>query len=147
MITESVKKEDQNDLKSEDSQIILKESFKDIEDFLSSTANEMEETAGFYRIGEIEKGNEQLLKSIESLEIMVELVEEIKRMNKLEGNRFLFEPSTLSNTQDKMFEVLKEISSAQSDQDWVRLADLMEYELLPAENELRTQILQLGKNS
>ncbi len=109
-----------------------------IADFHEQLLRELQSTAELFRLGNDERSNQSFLRCIDGLQVFMHSLESCR---KLLGISFelLFIPGSdgqsdqsVAESRRKLFAVLDNMFDAQTDQDWVLLADMLEYELTPA---------------
>ncbi len=86
------------------------------------------ESAHHLRSGEIQEGNELLSKVLDDFAILVSFLEDVRRCRPFteEGQQGSIE--ALDQESREMADLLKMAVGAQESEDWVHLADILEYE-------------------
>lgn len=103
----------------------LCEIFADSRVFLDDLVSFALETAGLYRSGREMKANEFFLQAVEGLEFLTACIIHIGNLT--ESTR----ESGFEKAVNGLNVVLMEMVASQEKSDWVLLADLLEYELVP----------------
>ncbi len=86
------------------------------------------QSANHLRSGEIQEGNELLSKVLDDFSVLVSFLEDVRRCEPFaeEGRKDSIE--TLDQESREMADLLKVAVGAQESEDWVYLADILEYE-------------------
>lgn len=117
--------------------ILARSSLYSVADFLEKLLNELQHTAEYFRLGDTEKSNRSFVRCLDGLQVFTHSLEQCRRLLGI-SFELIYIPSssdayaiTVAENRRKMFEVLDGMIEAQTNQDWVLLADLLEYELIP----------------
>lgn len=124
-----------------------------IADFHEQLLQEFKNTAELFRVGNGDRSNQSLLRCIDGLQVLMHSLESCR---KLLGISFelLFIPGddghkeeNVAENRRKLFSIFDNMLQAQTDQDWVLLADMIEYELIPALTDWRQIICSILKQT
>ena len=88
-------------------------------------------TADSFRAKGEEEANKNYLICIEALQLFDELIDGIKRLFNIDFSKMLINGETIQSRKEKLLKLTSNMHSAQVNQDWITLADLLEYELTP----------------
>jgi hypothetical protein len=131
-----------------DPRTLAKAALSSIAEFHQQLLSEMRSTAELFRLGDAERSNRSFLACIDGLQVFMHTLESCRKMLGV-SFELLTIPSaenqdelTVAEYRRNLFSVLDGLFNAQTDQDWVLLADMLEYELIPALEEWE-QIIQL----
>jgi proline dehydrogenase len=91
----------------------------------------MEKAAELFRMGDEKKANEHYAQCIEGLQWFIHMVEGAKQLLQVSYKEPENLVSQLPPLTSKLNVIVDEMFSAQTDKDWIMLADLLEYELVP----------------
>jgi hypothetical protein len=88
-------------------------------------------TAELFRLGEEAKANEQYGRCIDGINWFIRILEGVRQVIGMNFQGMAFKEETVQSRIRKLQETIRGMWSAQLDEDWIMLADLLEYELLP----------------
>lgn len=97
-----------------------------------------------FRVCDEGEANEQYASFLESLRLFLQMVNETQAILNLPLNRIPFKGGTVETKIEALSNIIDQMHQVQKDEDWVMLADLLEYELVPAMDEWKS-ILSLLK--
>jgi len=100
-----------------------------VSDYLSQLSPGLCEVADTLRAGNVEQANTLLVQALDGLVLFTELIGTIKNLSGFDDSSIEIEGETLSSLEERLTEILKNIQSGQESEDWVTVADLLEYEL------------------
>jgi hypothetical protein len=120
-----------------DPKVLARSSLYSVADFLEKLLNDLQDTAELLRLGYGERANQRFLRCIDGLQVFMHSLESCRRLLGI-SFELLFVPAgqegdaiTVAENRRRLFEVLDSMIEAQTNQDWVLLADLLEFELVP----------------
>ena len=126
-----VMNEDEMDIDAEDAAAIGNRAFQDSKEQLGRLIEDLQQTAEGFRLDEETTANARLVQSIENMQAFFTVIQEAFV---LMGRDFNTTPIGETKGQDyiKTFSgKLSELIDVQQTKDWVLLADMIEYELVP----------------
>ncbi|MDR2351693.1 MAG: hypothetical protein LBF22_00790 [Deltaproteobacteria bacterium] len=85
-----------------------------------------------FRLGDEQEANEYFLNFLESLQLLMSMLEQTRQVLNLWQGQDEENSSELSQFLDSLVEVLNTLISLQEQKDWIFLADVLEYELTDA---------------
>lgn len=100
-------------------------------EYLNKLIPAVTESSELFRTKSAEEANQHFIECIEGLTWFQEVIEIITIALKEELESPNPEHKNISKLQQKMLQLVKDISDSQEKKDWVMLADLLEYELTP----------------
>ncbi|MDR2338802.1 MAG: hypothetical protein LBF40_01490 [Deltaproteobacteria bacterium] len=98
-----------------------------------------------FRMGDEQEANEYFLNFLESLQLLMSMLEQSRQVLNLWQGQDEENGSDLSQFLDSMVEVLNTLISLQEQKDWIFLADVLEYELTDSLRRLAELLPLLGK--
>lgn len=98
---------------------------------LFAVVEETRKTAELFRYNDESEANQRLLILIEIFQKFVHLLELLKHALRLDFSSITTESKSLEELQHEMIGTLSQILVTQQNKDWVSLADLLEFELVP----------------
>lgn len=108
-----------------------------IADFLEKLLKELQDTSELFRLGNQERSNQSFLRCLDGMQVFMHTLETCRRLLGISFELLLVpgengqEDITVGESRRKLFSVLDNMIDAQTDQDWVLMADMLEYELIP----------------
>ena len=102
-----------------------------VDDFLSSIGQLIEESADKFRLEDESVANQHFLQVVEALQTFVEIVSKVKVLNNLDFNEIECDSEPVSKREEALLNVFGSIHEVQKNKDWVGMADVLEYELIP----------------
>lgn len=90
-----------------------------------------EKVSELFRIADEAEANEHYAQLLESLRLFLHVVDQVKEILNLDLSAIAFENDTVEQRFEKLSEVINEMLKVQEEEDWIMLADLIEYELMP----------------
>jgi hypothetical protein len=119
-----------------------------IADFLEQLLKELQNTAELFRMNHSQRSNDSFLRCIDGLQVFMHTMESCRRLLGI-SYELIFVPSngeqerSVAECRRELFGTLDAMIEAQSDQDWVLMADMLEYELIPNLEEWRRIIPEI----
>lgn len=113
--------------------------------YLSGFAVEIDKVADKFRLGSIEEANVSLLEAIDGLVALNELLSTVRMVSSPDINTLQNAGKSMEDLEKGLLDVTEEIRKGQEGQDWVTVADLLEYELSPLMKEWKEMIPHLEK--
>lgn len=134
------------DVETGDPAVLARSTLYSVADFLESLLKELASTAELFRTGNFERSNQSFVRCLDGLQVFMHSLESCRRLLGL-SFELMFVPTTqggseisIAENRRRLFEVLDAMIEAQTNQDWILLADLLEYELLPVLQDWRQVI-------
>lgn len=100
-------------------------------EYLNKLIPGIEKASELFRTKSEEEANKYYLQCVEGLAWFREVIDNVKLTLKEELDKLDFGSKSIEIHDEKMLSLTKELADSQSKKDWVMLADLLEYELLP----------------
>lgn len=107
------------------------DSLSNLTEYLQNIIPTLQATAECFRVKGAEEANKNYLVCIEAVQLFDELIDGIGRLLNLDFSKISINSETIQNRKERLLKLTSEMHSAQIGQDWVMLADLLEYELTP----------------
>ncbi len=101
---------------------------------LAEVVEETQKTADCFRYQDEAEANKRFVLLIEIFQKFVHLLELVKRSLNLDFSKITTDDKSLDELQNNMTDVLSQILTTQQNKDWISLADLLEFELVPLLN-------------
>jgi hypothetical protein len=97
-----------------------------------------------FRIADESEANDQYAELLESLRLFLRMVAEVKDVLDINLAAIRFQNGTVEDRIHRLLEIMDQMLHVQEEDDWIMLADLLEYELVPLLKEWKS-ILPLLK--
>lgn len=123
--------EDKLELISKDSDFIAKEALENSKNQFAQILKDFESIADMFRVEDEKKANQSFAQTIENLQWYFKVIEDAIKLYGKDLSELSIENKTFSKIIEELSNKLTEMIDVQKDQDWVLLADLIEYELIP----------------
>lgn len=101
---------------------------------LATLAEAIEKVAELFRIGDEQTANEEYLQFLEALEILLETLQQSSDALGLDMERIHADGVSAQHRLERLAGLTTEMLAAQEQDDWVLLADLLQYDLKPEMN-------------
>ena len=108
-----------------------------IADFLEKLLKELQDTSELFRLGNQERSNQSFLRCLDGMQVFMHTLETCRKLLGISFELLLVPGEngqndiTVGESRRRLFTVLDNMIDAQTDQDWVLMADMLEYELIP----------------
>jgi len=99
---------------------------EDLPNKLDEIVTGLKEAAELYRVADEQEANLNFVKVINALRDFINFIAQLKRVNIIEWDKL-----NLEEDYQKLINLMDEMLDVQEDEDWILLADLIEYELAP----------------
>jgi hypothetical protein len=96
-----------------------------------------------FRIGDEQEANEHFLNFLEALHLMMSMLEQTRHILGLWQGQNTDSSSALNQYLDSLVEILNTLINLQEQKDWIFLADVLEYEMVEALNDLKELLPRL----
>ena len=90
-----------------------------------------EKISELFRIADETEANEHYVEYLENLRLFVQMIAQGKEALHLNLSAIPFQKATVEDEVQKLSNVMDQMLKVQENEDWVMLADLLEYELIP----------------
>lgn len=107
------------------------ETLNSLEEFGKSLLNELSKTADEFRMGDEDLSNQIFLRCLDGLQILIRMTFSTANLLEVDLKEIQAGPISISSSVDKINRLLDELIEAQTQNDTILLADLLEYELQP----------------
>jgi hypothetical protein len=97
-----------------------------------------------FRVSEESEANEKYAEFVESLRLFWQMVNEVQTILNLDLRTIAFQEGTVEDRVQKLSGLMDQMIKVQEEEDWVMLADLLNYELIPLLQEWK-EIINLLK--
>lgn len=98
---------------------------------LDTLAQATEKVAELFRVGDEQQANEEYLQFLEALELLLESMQRVTEALNLDMENVTYDGVSARERLDRLSELTGEMLAAQEEDDWVLLADLLQYDLKP----------------
>ncbi|MFQ5483149.1 MAG: hypothetical protein ACE5ER_10360 [Nitrospinaceae bacterium] len=105
----------------------------------------IEKTAAMFRTGSEQEANQLLLNVVDGIEWFSEVVDSIIEAKNLQAADLSFQGKTVAALKNSLLDLTSKMLKANQNQDWVLLADLLEYEIHPFYENWKTILPELKR--
>jgi hypothetical protein len=91
-----------------------------------------EKISELFRIADETEANEHYVEYLENLRLFLQMIAQCTDVLNLDLSVMPFQEATVKDEVQKLSGVMDQMLKVQEDEDWVMLADLLEYELIPS---------------
>lgn len=100
-------------------------------EYLKRLTGGMSSLANTFRVGKPEEANTLLVDALSGLSAFVELLQTAKMLSRADLSDLALDGESMASMEEKLLGVLTDFKEGQEADDWVAVADLLEYELVP----------------
>ncbi len=100
-------------------------------DALSMMKDALMNIAELYRIGDEMEANEQFANCLEAMRAFISVAEGSRRILSMDNGSDPIHGEGYSEFMEKLSSILSDIEGGQEEEDWILIADIIEYELIP----------------
>lgn len=97
-------------------------------DLLKENAKQVSE---LFRVADQSEANEQYAAFLESLRLFIQMLNEVQAILNLDFAPIAYKDGTIETKVEALLNLIDRMHKVQEEEDWVMLADLLEYELVP----------------
>jgi len=106
--------------------VIADKFLEDLPNKIDGIIEGLKEAAELYRVADEQEANLNFVKVINALREFINFIAQLKRVDIIEWDKL-----NLEEDYEKLINLMDEMVDVQEDEDWILLADLIEYELSP----------------
>lgn len=99
--------------------------------YLGAISQAVSAVAELFRVADERDASEQYIAVLESLQLFLSMLEESRRLLQLDLALVVHQEKTAAESLESLSALIKKLLDAQEKEDWVLLADLLEYDLAP----------------
>ncbi len=125
---------------------LARETLDSLDDFIGDLTSELERLAYLFRVGEDLKALDIFAQALDGIYIVSFTTQRVLKNLSVEPTvDYANDEASMQERINRLDEVLKAMFTAQQQQDWIKLADLVEYELNPHLENRRALLAQVRK--
>ena len=110
---------------------ILERNILNAQNYLQKLLPGIEKTAEIFRSGNEQEANQLFLQIIDGMDWFSQVMEIVIQVKQFEPDRPIYSGKSLQDQKNQFADLTRQMLEANKNKDWVLLADLLEYELLP----------------
>lgn len=129
-----------------DKALLAKDMLDSLEDFSGRLISELTRTVEAYRMGDQQRASELYSRALDGIQLLSHTTGMIERNLRVDTTKIIYGGRPSSEQMQKLPPVIDDLFTAQQKGDWVLLADLIEYELIP-QFEDHQQVLKLWREA
>ncbi|HHE46861.1 MAG TPA: hypothetical protein ENL08_04055 [Bacteroidetes bacterium] len=114
---------------------IARKTLNSLKDFTTNLVAELKRTAELFRLGDEVQGSEALDRTLDGIQLVNHTSIIIDKNLDLEARSPVDNGQTLTAQMINLESIIEDLFAAQKDQDWILMADLIDYELVPHFND------------
>ncbi len=111
---------------------------EDLPNRIDEITNGLKEAAELYRVADEQEANLNFVKVVTTLRDFINFITQLKRVDIIKWDEL-----DLEEDYEKLIKLMDEMLDVQEDEDWILLADLIEYELAPLMDSWKDIILKM----
>lgn len=97
--------------------------------YLAAINQAVSRVAELFRVSDEQEANEQYLNTLESIQLFLQMLQECRKIVNLDFDRPVLDGMSGEERLQKLLVLIKDLLAAQEQQDWVLLADILQYDL------------------
>ncbi len=102
-----------------------------MDELVDSLTVMLEESADKFRVEDEKIANQYFINCVEALHTFADVIVKVKVLNSIDYTDIIYNSEPVSIKEEALQKVFSSLHEAQKSKDWISLADLVEYELLP----------------
>ncbi len=126
-------------------ELVASKMLQDIPAQVESITKGLMEAAELYRVADEQEANLNFIKIITSLRDFVNFVTQLKNANVIPWETLDIKGMDIDSYYNRLIKLIDEMLDVQEDEDWILLADLIEYELAPIMNKWKEFLMEAEK--
>lgn len=100
-------------------------------EFLDGLAEAINESADKFRIDDETEANKHFVSCVDALQIFIGVIDKVRDLNGLDFKTIQCADASVAEKEAALLKVFSALHDTQKSRDWITLADVLEYELLP----------------
>ena len=97
--------------------------------YLAAINQSVSRVAELFRVSDEQEANEQYLNTLESIQLFLQMLQECRKIVNLDFDSPVLDGMSGEERLQKLLVLIKDLLAAQEQQDWVLLADILQYDL------------------
>jgi hypothetical protein len=97
--------------------------------YLDTIIGSVERVSELFRVSDEQEANESYLQTLESLQLFLQVLQNVRESLGLDFSQAKVGAHTAAQRLERLSELVKEMLSSQEQEDWVLLADILQYDL------------------
>ena len=110
---------------------LTRETLESLREFINDLLKELKRTAGLFRLGDYMQGGEVFSQTLDGVQLVNHTTALIERNLRIDTRLENDNGTSFSNHFINLEPILEDMYNAQRNNDWILLADLLEYEFIP----------------
>jgi hypothetical protein len=110
---------------------ILEKNIANAQDYLNKLIPGIEKASDLFRTGNEQEANKFFINIIDGMEWFSQVMDSVAKATETESTDIKFVGKSFTDRQGKLVNLTRQMVEANENQDWVLLADLLEYEIQP----------------
>jgi len=126
---------------------ILEKNIANAEDYLKKLIPGIQKASDLFRSGNEQEANKFLVNIVDGMEWFSQVTDSIAKAVDFQSGDLIFAGKTFQERQDHLVELTRQMVEANQNQDWVLIADLLEYEILPYYTDWEEQLPKIYRRN
>lgn len=126
---------------------ILEKNIANAQDYLKKLIPGIQKASDLFRSGSEQEANKFFINIIDGMDWFSQVVDSIAKATDFESANITFDEKSFQDQQGNLVELTRQMVEANQNQDWVLIADLLEYEILPYYNSWEEQLPKIYRKN
>jgi len=126
---------------------ILEKNIANAQGYLQKLIPGIQKASDLFRSGSEQEANKFFINIIDGMDWFSQVVDSIAKAVDFESDTITFDGKSFQDRQDHLVEMTRQMVEANQNQDWVLLADLLEYEILPYYTDWEEQLPKIYRKN
>ncbi|MCH8311505.1 MAG: hypothetical protein IID17_00795 [Nitrospinae bacterium] len=126
---------------------ILEKNIINAQDYLKKLIPGVQKASDLFRSGNEQEANKFFINIIDGIDWFSQVVDSIAKAIDFESDTVIFDGKSFQDRQDHLVKMTRQMVEANQNQDWVLLADLLEYEILPYYTDWEEQLPKIYRKN
>ena len=126
---------------------ILEKNIANAQEYLKKLIPGIQKASELFRSGSEQEANKFFINIIDGMEWFSQVVDSIAKATESESTYIIFVGKDFQDRQNELVELTRQMVDANQNQDWVLLADLLEYEILPYYTDWEEQLPKIYRKN
>ena len=126
---------------------ILEKNITNAQDYLKKLIPGVQKASDLFRSGSEQEANKFFINIIDGMDWFSQVVDSIAKAVDFGSDTIIFDEKTFHDRQGDLVKLTRQMVDANQNQDWVLLADLLEYEILPYYTDWEEQLPKIYRKN
>ena len=126
---------------------IVEKNITNAQDYLKKLIPGLQKASDLFRAGNEQEANKFFINIIDGMDWFSQVVDSIAKAVDFGSDTIIFDEKTFHDRQGDLVKLTRQMVDANQNQDWVLLADLLEYEILPYYTDWEEQLPKIYRKN